>query len=98
MANTLRLAGFHGCPADPNVWMQKNTKPDGTEHWECILCHVDDVPAMSHDPKSTMDCLNTAHTLKTESVKALDKCLGLQIHKHNINGELDAWVCAQISM
>ena len=71
--------------------MQKNTKPDRTECLECIPCHVDNVLAISHDPKSIIDYLSTAYTLKAESVKALDECLGSQICKHKIKGNLDTW-------
>ena len=38
MASTLRDAGFSSCLADPDVWMRKNCKPDGTEYWEYVLC------------------------------------------------------------
>ena len=91
MANTLRSAGFHSCLADPDVWMQKNTKPDGTKYWEHVLCCVDDVLATSHDSNSIMDFLNTAHTLKAESVKAPEECLGSQICKHKIGRDPDTW-------
>ena len=90
MADTLRSAGFHGCLADP--------EPDGTECQECVLCHADNVLAMSHDPKSMMDCPNTAHTLKAESVKAPDECLGSQICKHTIKETQMLGPGVQISM
>ena len=50
MADTLKLVRFHGCLADPDVWMQKNTEADGTECWEYVLCCMDNVLAISHDP------------------------------------------------
>ena len=50
MANTLREAGYHSCYADPDVWMKKNTKPDGFKYWEYVLCYVDDVLVVSHEP------------------------------------------------
>ena len=86
MAATLRKAGFESCQADPDVWMCKNTKPDGTPYWEYVLCYVDDLLVISHDPKSVMDFMNSHYTLKEGSVKPPDEYLGAQIQKHDLPG------------
>jgi Zinc knuckle len=33
MASTLRLQGFKGCLADPDIWMRPANKPDGTTYY-----------------------------------------------------------------
>ena len=42
LAQTLRDAGFVGCKADPDVWMRKAVRSDGTKLYEYVLCYVDD--------------------------------------------------------
>ena len=39
---------FHCCKGDPDVWMRKVRKPDGTKYWEYILLYTDDVLCVSH--------------------------------------------------
>jgi hypothetical protein len=90
MAATLREAGYQSCYADPDVWMKKNTKPDGFKYWEYILCYVDDVLVISHEPQKVMDYLNSRYTMKEGSVKPPDEYLGAQIRKYNLNGK-EVW-------
>ena len=33
----MRHIGFVSCPADPDVWMRPNKKPDGGRYWEYVL-------------------------------------------------------------
>jgi hypothetical protein len=50
-ATSLRDLGFEASLADPDVWMRKATKPDGTPYWEYILVYVDDQLTISHQAK-----------------------------------------------
>ena len=64
--------------------MRKATKPDGTQYWECILCYVDDVLCISHEPKKLLDGIAENFTLKAGSVKEPDLYLGAEISKYFI--------------
>ena len=76
---------------NPDVWMQKNAKPDGTACWEHVLCCVDDVLAVLHDPKAVMDSLSNHCTLKPGSVQEPTEHLGTQIcHCEFADGE-ETW-------
>lgn len=86
MAATLREAGFTSCLADPDVWMRKQVKPNGDKYWEYVLCYVDDLLVLSHDPKSVMDFLAQKYTLKKGSVKEPDQYLGALVTKWVIPG------------
>ena len=90
MAATLRENGYQSCYADPDVWMKANTKPDGFKYWEYVLCYVDDVLVISHDPQKVMDYLNSRYTMKEGSVKEPDEYLGAQIRKYNVDGK-EVW-------
>jgi hypothetical protein len=37
IASTLRLLGFKGCLADPDIWMRPANKPDGTPYYKYVL-------------------------------------------------------------
>ena len=54
MATTLQDIGFRGCKADPDVWMRAATKLNGDWYWEYVLYYVDDILAISHNPKLIM--------------------------------------------
>jgi hypothetical protein len=86
MANTLREAGFQSCYADPDVWMRAGVKPNGDKYWEYVLCYVDDLLVISHNPKAVMDFLAKRYTLKKGSVKEPDTYLGANVKKWNIRG------------
>ena len=75
---------FFSCKADPDVWMRKATKPDGTQYWEYVLCYVDDVLCISLEPKKLLDGISENFTLKAGSVKEPDLYLGAEISKYFI--------------
>lgn len=79
--------------ADPDLWMRKQTKPDGTRYWEYILCYVDDVLVISHDPKSVMDFLNSHYTLKPNSIAEPKDYIGAETRKYRI-GDDDVWAAS----
>jgi hypothetical protein len=89
MAQTLRDEGFRSCLADPDAWMQPQSKPNRDKHWECVLVYVDDVLVMCHDPQKTMDALSAKHTLKEGSIKLPDQCLVAAIRQFNIEDSDD---------
>ena len=91
LAQTLRDAGFKGSYADPDVWMRRSCKPDGTEYWEYVLSYVDDVLAISHDPKKIMDYLASKYTMKEGSVQEPTEYLGVQIRRYTTEGGVDTW-------
>ena len=63
LAQTLRHElGFTNCKADNDVWMRKATKANGHKYYEYVLCYVDDILAISHDPKTIMDGINKHFT------------------------------------
>ena len=71
--------------------MQKACKPDGTKYWEYILCYVDDMLVISHDPKSVMQHLESKYTLKESSVKEPDEYLGTWIRKFTLPAGEATW-------
>ena len=69
MASSLRDAGFAGCKVDPDIWMKAAVKPNGDKYWAYVLCYVDNLLVVSHEPQEVMDFLSKRYTLKEGSVK-----------------------------
>ncbi len=78
-AAILTQIGFKSTKADPDVWMRKAKKPDGVTYWEYILCYVDDILVISHNPKDAMDMISHHVTLKPGSVQPPTSYLGATI-------------------
>ena len=60
LADTLMDTGYKPTKADPDVWIRPATKVDGFEYYELVLCYVDDILSISHDPKATLMALTGA--------------------------------------
>jgi hypothetical protein len=89
MAATLRDANYVACKADPDVWMQPETKPDGFKYWSYILVYTDDLLVIHENPQSVMDFLASRYTLKEGSVMEPEVYLGAQVKKWYISGSDD---------
>jgi len=89
MAAILCNGGYESCKADPDVWMKAEVKlsgekPSGEKYWAYVLCYIDYLLVISHDPKVVIDYLLEKYTLKGGSVKAPDMYLGNKVRKWNI--------------
>jgi hypothetical protein len=51
LAQALRDIGFVSTIADPDVWIGPAAHDDGYEYYEILLVYVDNVLAISHEPK-----------------------------------------------
>ena len=89
MAASLRDAGFASCKADPDIWMKAAVKPNGDKYWAYILCYVDNLLVISHQPQEVMDFLSKRYTLKEGSVKEPMEYLGNQVGKWDMHDLLN---------
>ena len=83
-AAILVQVGFTSSRADPDVWMRKSKKPDGFTYWEYILCYVDDILVISHEPMKTMDMISHHVTFKSGSIQVPTNYLGATISQVTI--------------
>jgi hypothetical protein len=91
LAETLDAMGHRLSYADPDVWLRPAAKPDGTEYYECMLCYVDDVPCMSHDPKKSMKRMQEDFKLKDDKIAEPDVCLGAALSKMKLESGKQCW-------
>ena len=81
LAETLRDLSYEPSQADPDVWMRPAVKPDGFEYWEYVLCYVDDLLSISHDPLKTMHGVQNKFKLKDDKIAEPDVYLGATLSK-----------------
>ncbi len=81
LAGNLREMGYESAKADPDFWMRRDVKRDGTEYYRYVICYVDDVAATMEDPKEFMTELSRRFTLKEGSVEEPTLYLGADVVK-----------------
>jgi hypothetical protein len=91
LAETLDAMGYKPSYADPDVWMRPAVKSDGFEYYELILCYVDDVLSISHDPMTTMKRIQRDFKLKDDKIAEPDVYLGATLSKMSLVGGKECW-------
>jgi hypothetical protein len=78
-AKILKQLGFKNSKADPDVWMHKAKKPNGFFYWEYVLCYVDDILVIGHQPQTTMNSISQYVNFKSGSIQSPSNYLGANI-------------------
>jgi hypothetical protein len=69
LASFMRQMGYTSCKADPNLWYKDETRPaDNFRYYAYILCYVDNILCVHHDPMSVLNLINGYMPLKPLSV------------------------------
>ena len=69
LAETLYDLGYTPSKTDPDVWMRPAIKKNGFKYYDIVLCYVDDVIEISHDPMKTIDVVRRCFTLKNDKAE-----------------------------
>ena len=72
LAKRLDEIGFRSSIADPDVWMRKAQNPDCESYYEYLLCYVDDILCMSHDPRHAMNQISEKLRFKKDKVASTE--------------------------
>ncbi len=91
LAETLDAMGHRPTYADPDVWLRPAVKPDGFECYEYILCYVDDVLCMSHNPMKSMKQMQSDFKLKDNKIEPPDMHLGATLDKMKLDSGKCCW-------
>ncbi|KAL7527756.1 hypothetical protein ACHAWF_002296, partial [Thalassiosira exigua] len=70
----------------PTMYYRKASKPDGTLYYELLLVYVDDVLAISHDPKKIMESIGKSFEIKNDEYGPPTTYLGCQLERFRIPG------------
>jgi hypothetical protein len=90
LADTLSDTGYKPTKADPDVWIRPAVKSDGFEYYEMVLCYVDDILAISDNPKSTLIALTSTFKLKDDKIEPPDIYLGAQLGTMQVD-DIECW-------
>eukprot|EP00804_Cyclotella_cryptica_P021922 CCRYP_000873-RA/>CCRYP_000873-RA protein AED:0.30 eAED:0.30 QI:0/0/0/1/0/0/2/0/372 len=83
--------GYASCPADPDLWLKEQTHRKGRKHYSYILCYVDDLLVVYHNPKGIMDRINSFLPLKPDSVGPPEMYLGAKCKRKTFEDGTTAW-------
>ena len=76
MENKLYGMDFKSFHANTDVCIRAATRPYGEEYYEYLWMYVDDILAISLDPKSILQDLQHMVTFKNDNIEVLDSYLG----------------------
>jgi hypothetical protein len=85
MAEKLTDLGFQSSLADPDVWLRAATKGDGEQYYEYVLMYVDDILAISYDPKAILEDVQRTFKLKNNKIEPPEFYLGAKLQEKPIN-------------
>ncbi len=86
MAEQLVNLGFQSTMADPDVWLRAASKDDGEQFYEYVLMYVDDILAISCDPKAILEEVQKTFKLKNDRIEPPEFYLGAKLQEKPING------------
>jgi hypothetical protein len=88
----MRQMGSTSCKADPDLWLKAVTRPeDNVRYYAYILCYVDNILCIHHDPMSVMKEINGYLPLKPSSVGDPDIYLGAKLKETRLSNGVMAW-------
>ena len=85
MAEKLTQLGFQSTLADPDVWLRAATKGDGERYYEYVLMYVDDILAISCDPKAILEDVQKTFKFKNDAMDPPEFYLGAKLQEKPIN-------------
>ncbi len=80
LASFMHQMGYTSCKTDPDLWYKAETRPaDNFRYYAYILCYVDDILCVHHDPMSVLNLINGHMPLKPSLVDDPDIYLGAKL-------------------
>ena len=87
----MKEMGYKACKADPDLWMKEQTDKHQKHYYAYILCYVDDLLVIHHDPKKVLGRINKYLPLKEDSVGPPEFYLGAKLKKKTFKDNTSAW-------
>ena len=91
LRDCMSMLGYDSCLADPDVWMRKATKGDGSRYYEYILLYVDDMLSISHEARGAIMEVGDYFTMKPESIGPPDIYLGGKVTKNSMMNGVECY-------
>ncbi len=88
----MRQMGYTSCTAHPNLWLKAKPKPDKNVcNYAYILCYIDDILCIHHNPMSVLNEINGYLLLKPSLVGDPDIYLGAKLKQTLLPDGVWAW-------
>jgi hypothetical protein len=92
LASFMHQMGYTSCKADPDLWYKAETRlADNFMYYAYILCYVDDILCVRHDPMSVLNLINGYMPLKPSLVGDSDIYLGAKLKMTRLENGIWAW-------
>ena len=92
LAGVLHDMNYRPSLADPiNVWLRVATKPCSFEYYEMVLCYVDNVMVISHEPGQTIDGIQAVFKSKGNKAATPDMYLSVTLEKKPNSKGVNCW-------
>ncbi|KAL7478441.1 LOW QUALITY PROTEIN: hypothetical protein ACHAW6_004208 [Cyclotella cf. meneghiniana] len=72
----LHKMGYYSCLADAVLWLREQTDQNGIHYYANVLCYVDDLLVVYHNPRQIMDKIDGFLPLKPDSIAPPKMYLG----------------------
>ena len=86
-----KLLIYLPCRDDPDVWMRKARKFNGTEYYEYMLLYVDDCLSIYETPKEAVLQLDKLFNMQTSSIASPNIYLGCKVKNMRLPNMVEAW-------
>ena len=84
--------GYHPCDADPDLCMKAQCRSeDKLQYYSYILCYVDDILCIHHNPDYVLNKLNEYVLLKPGSTKSPNMYLSTKLKHMQLYNGIWAW-------
>ena len=91
LADCMRHIGYQSCPADHDLWMKSEVKPNGDRYWSHILCYMDNVLVVHHDTMKILMRVDKYFKLKPALIGDPDMYLGAKLRRVRQPNGVEAW-------
>jgi hypothetical protein len=94
LASFMHQMGYTSCKADPDLylWHKAATRPaDNFRYYANILCYVDNILCIHHNPMSVLNLINGHMLLKPSLVSDPDIYLGAKLKTTQLDNGIWAW-------
>ena len=90
LGNCIEALNYLPCRSDPDVWMRKVRKSNGTEYYEYMLLYVDDCLAISETHKEAVLQLDKFFKMQPRSIAPPNIYLGGKAKKMRLMNMVEA--------
>ena len=91
IAETLDEMVYWTSYADPDLWLRPEMKPDGFKYYEYILCCVDGVLCIFHNPRKLMKRIQEDFKIKDDKIEPPGVYIGVTLAKMKLESGKYCW-------